>query len=111
MMNAPPRPLHSHQISHQRIGAVSQEAAQALALTALAFLLEDPDRAARFCGASGLAGADLATQLSDAAFLGGVLDFVLEDEALLAELAAAAGLPPETVIGARRRLPGGPIEA
>ncbi len=111
MMNAPPRPLHSHPSSPQKIRAVSQEAAQALALTALAFLLEDPDRAARFCGASGLAGADLAAQLGDAAFLGGVLDFVLEDEALLTEVAAAAGLPPETVIGARRRLPGGPIEA
>jgi hypothetical protein len=90
---------------------VSHEAAQALALTALAYVLEDPDRAARFCGASGLAGADLAAQLGDAAFLGGVLDFVLEDEALLAGVAAAAGLPPEAVLGARRRLPGGPIEA
>jgi len=91
--------------------AVTNESAQALALTALAFLLEDPDRAARFCAVSGVAGTDLATQLADAAFLGGVLDFVLEDEALLAEVATAAGLPPETVLGARRRLPGGPIDA
>jgi hypothetical protein len=92
-------------------GAVSEGAAQTLALTALAYLLEDPDRAARFCAASGIAGTDLGTRLGDASFLGGVLDFVLDDETLLVEVAATAGLPPETVLGARRRLPGGPIEA
>jgi len=90
---------------------ISEGAAQALALTALAYVLEDPDRAARFCAASGVAGTDLAAQLGDASFLGGVLDFVLDDETLLAEVAAGAGLPPETVLGARRRLPGGPVEA
>ena len=97
MIIAPPRPTR----------AVSGEAAQALALTALAYLLEDGDRAARFCAASGMAGIDLAAQLGDAAFLGGVLDFVLEDEVLLVEVAAAAGLAPEAVAGARRKLPGG----
>ena len=90
--------------------AVNSEAAQALALTALAYLLEDGDRAARFCAACGMTGTDLATQLGDAAFLGGVLDFVLEDEVLLAEVAGAAGLAPEAVARARRRLPGGPPE-
>ena len=111
MMNAPPRPSPPYQVRGVSPRTVSEGAAQALALTALAFLLEDPDRAARFCAASGIAGADLASQLGDASFLGGVLDFVLEDDALLAEVAAAAGLPPETVLGARRRLPGGPVDA
>ena len=92
------------------VHGVNGDAAQALALTALAYLLEDTDRAARFCAASGIAGPDLAAQLGDAAFLGGVLDFVLEDEGLLVAVAAAAGLPPEAVAGARRRLPGGPSE-
>ena len=91
--------------------SISEGAAQALALTALAYLLDDPDRAARFCAASGVAGTDLGTQLGDPSFLGGVLDFVLDDETLLVEVAAAAGLSPETVLGARQRLPGGPIEA
>lgn len=100
MMMAPPRPLRT----------MTAEGAQTLALNALAYLLADPDRASRFCVASGVAGEDMANQLGDAAFLGGVLDFVLEDEALLAEIAAAAGLSPEAVGAARRQLPGAPID-
>ncbi len=111
MMHPPPRSPRAINPQAMSRGMISEGAAQALALTALAHLLEDPERAARFCAASGVAGTDLATQLGEASFLGGVLDFVLDDEALLAEVAAAAGLPPETVLGARRRLPGGPIEA
>lgn len=106
MIVAPLRPVRPAPLR-----AVNSEAAQALALTALAYLLEDGDRAARFCAASGIAGTDMAAQLGDAAFLGGVLDFVLEDDALLVEVAAAAGLAPEAVAGARRKLPGGPTEA
>lgn len=82
------------------------EAAEALALTALAHLLADPDRTARLLGLTGLAGHELATHLNDPAFLGGVLDFVLADEALLLEIAGVAGLRPERVAGLRRRLPG-----
>lgn len=104
MMIAPPRP------SHPRTGrSVTAEGAQALALTALAHLLGDKDRAARFCAATGLAGEDLPPLLGDPAVLGGVLDFVLEDEVLLAEVAAAAGLAPEAVAGARRQFPGAAI--
>lgn len=100
-----PRPRHPVVVR-----SVSSDAAQTLALTALAHLLGDDDRAVRFCAACGMTGTDLATQLGDAAFLGGVLDFVLEDEVLLAEIAGAAGLAPEAVARARRRLPGGPPE-
>ena len=99
MMMAPPRPLRS----------MTADSAQTLALHALAHLLADQDRATRFCAASGVAGEDMAGQLGDPAFLGGVLDFVLEDEALLAEIAAAAGLTPEAVGAARSQLPGAPI--
>ncbi len=87
-------------------GAV--EAAEALALTALACLLEDADRSSRFLGISGLAGTDLAAQLHDPGFLGGVLDFVLGDETLLAQAATAAGIRPERVRGMRQHLPGAP---
>jgi hypothetical protein len=86
------------------------EAAEALALRALAYVLEDPERAGRFLQVTGLAGTDLAAQLDNAAFLGGVLDFVLEDEALLEGSAGACGLPPEAVRVARQHLPGLTIE-
>lgn len=89
--------------------SVTAEGAQTLALNALAHLLGDSDRAARFCAATGLPGEALPPLLDDPAFLGGVLDFVLDDEVLLAEIAVATGLTPEAVAGARRRLPGAPI--
>ena len=87
-------------------GIASQEAAEALALRTLAYVIEDPERAARFLQVTGLAGTGLAAQLNNPAFLGGVLDFVLEDDALLEGAATAAGLPPEAVRIARRHLPG-----
>ncbi len=87
----------------------SQEAAEALALTALSWLLEDGERAARFCAATGMGGAEVARHVADPAFLGGVLDFVLDDERLLVEVATACEVPPEAVGAARQRLPGAPI--
>jgi hypothetical protein len=82
------------------------EAAEALGLTALAYLLEDDDRAVRFLTATGIDGARLSTLLHDPVFLGCVLDFVLEDEALLLAVSATAGLRADRVAGIRRRLPG-----
>jgi hypothetical protein len=84
------------------------DAAEALALTALAYLLEDDGRTARFLTATGIDGVDLAGRLSDPVFLGCVLDFVLEDETILVAVAAAAGLRADRVAGLRRRLPGVP---
>jgi len=91
--------------------APAVEAAETVALTALAYLLEDDDRSSRFLRVTGLAGSELAGHLADAAFLGGILDFVLDDEALLGGVAAATGLPPEAVRRARWRLPGASPEA
>jgi hypothetical protein len=103
----PPAAHFLRRIFRPRAG--SQEAAETMALTALSWLLEDPDRAGRFCAATGLGGADLARYVGDAAFLGGVLDFILEDERLLVELASASDTPPEAFSAARQRLPGAPV--
>jgi hypothetical protein len=102
----PPAPHFLRQVFRPRVA--SAEAAEALALTALARLLDDPDRAGRFCAATGLGGADLARHVRDPAFLGGVLDFVLDDERLLVEVATASEVSPETLAAARQRLPGAP---
>jgi hypothetical protein len=103
-----PPPAHFlRQIFRPRVA--SREAAEALALTALSWLLEDGDRAARFCAATGVGGAELARHLVDPAFLGGVLDFVLEDERLLVEVASACEVAPEALGAARQRLPGAPV--
>jgi hypothetical protein len=82
------------------------DAAQAVALSALVFLLEDEERTSRFLRVTGIAGDELAQRVQDPAFLGGILDFILEDEALLVAVAGAAGMRPDRVAGLRRRLPG-----
>lgn len=83
-----------------------EDAAQTLALTALAYVLADPDRAGRFLAVTGLDGGALPKHVTDGMFLGGVLDFILEDEALLLGAAEAAGLRPERLAALRRCLPG-----
>jgi hypothetical protein len=98
---------------HGRVlpSAAEVEAAEALALTALAHLLGDQERSSRFLQITGLTGPDLPGCLQEPSFLGGILDFVLEDETLLGEVAAAVELPPDSVRRARLRLPGAAVES
>src|SRR4051812_17893985 len=85
------------------------DAAEALALSALAFLLADDERAQRFVQVTSFSDQELKNQLGNTAFLGGVLDFILENETLVGEVAAALGLAPDKIAAARRRLPGAAI--
>jgi len=88
-------------------GTTGDEAkAEALALGALAYLLEDPERTNRFVGVTGVDGDSLPPRLGDPVFLGCVLDFVLEDETLLIAVAEMAGLRADRIARLRQRLPG-----
>lgn len=89
----------------------AREAAEMLALQALTHLLADPDRIARFLTVTGVPGIDLQVHVRDAGFLGGVLDFVLQDEVLLVEVAERVDCRPAVLASARRRLPGAPVDA
>lgn len=82
-----------------------QEEAQTVALRALAFIAEDPDRLARFLALSGCGPADLRERIGDPAFLGGVLDFLMGHEPDLIAYAEWAELDPETPGMARQLLP------
>jgi hypothetical protein len=82
------------------------EAAEALALRALAFLAEDPERLGRFLALTGLGPAELRMRAADPELLGGVLDHLLGDERLLMAFAEAREIRPEEVARARRVLPG-----
>jgi hypothetical protein len=90
----------------RRPAGAEADAAQALALRALAFLAEEPERLGRFLALSGLGPDELRSRATDPALLGGVLDHLLSDEPLLLAFAAAEELPPEQVARARRHLPG-----
>ena len=80
--------------------------AETLALRVISWLLEDADRTQGFLAATGATPADLATQATDAGFLGAVMDFLLSDDALITGFCDAAGLPYTAPMQARPHLPG-----
>lgn len=84
-----------------------QERAEWLALTALGWLAGEESLLAAFLGATGAGLQDLRQRAGDPSFLGGVLDFVLAEDARVLAVAAAAGVRPEAVAEARAALPGG----
>ena len=89
------RPMHSE-----------PDAAEALALQALAFLAEEPERLGRFLAMTGLGPAELRMRAAEPELLGGVLDHFLGDERLLLAFANSGAIPPEEVARARLALPG-----
>jgi len=84
---------------------LTAEDAQAVALKAVAFLAADDDLLPRFVALSGCGLDDIRQRITDAAFLGGVIDFILADEPTLLAFVAAAELAPETPMAARNMLP------
>lgn len=83
-----------------------KEAAETLALNALAFLAESPDALARFVAASGLTPESLRVRAVEPEFLGAVLDFLLADDELLIAFCERQSLEPRFVHSARRILSG-----
>jgi len=84
-----------------------REAAEALALQSLATILADEDLLPRFLALTGSGEGDLRQRIGDADFLGAVLDFVLEQDETVRQVAEAAGIAPELLRLARSKLPGG----
>jgi hypothetical protein len=87
------------------IGALSVEDAQAVALKAVAFIAADDELLSRFVALTGCGLDGIRRRISDAGFLGGVLDFILADEPTLLTFVAAADLVPEMPALARAKLP------
>lgn len=84
-----------------------QESAHTLALQALAFVVSDPETAGGFLAQGGLSPDELAARAGDPDLLAAVMDFLLSEDRLVLDFAAAAGVPPEAVLSARAVLPGG----
>jgi hypothetical protein len=78
--------------------------AETVAIKALSFLAERPDDLGRFLALTGIDPSDLRHSAADFGFLGGILDFLLGDEALLIVFAEEQNLPPESIARARQRL-------
>lgn len=86
---------------------MNREAAERIALDALAFIAADDEMGGAFLGATGASADDLRTLASDPGFLVAVLDFLTSRDDWTLAFAEAQGIAPETPLAARRALPGG----
>jgi Protein of unknown function (DUF3572) len=90
----------------KRPSSAAREAAEMLAIQALSFIAEEPDRLAAFLNASGLTVERLRESARSPGFLAGVLEHMLADESLLLAFAAAADIDPADIARARGALGG-----
>ena len=95
-------------VSNPRFNRSSEQDAESIAIGAISFLAGHPEEFSRFLALSGIDLAALRQSAEDPAFLGGVLDFLLQDEPLLLVFAEQNGIDPATVGAARRRLNSAP---
>ena len=84
--------------------ALDRQAAEEIAVAALAFLGRSEERLGAFLAASGLRPDTIRAAAADPGFFAGVLDHVAADEALLVAFAEEERLSPEAVMAARRVL-------
>jgi hypothetical protein len=89
---------------------VDREGAEVLAIAALSFLAEEPERLSRFLALTGISPAEIRAVARDPGFLGAVLEHVMGDESLLLTFAAQANRDPGAVSAARTALAGRPWE-
>jgi hypothetical protein len=84
----------------------TRDAAETLAIQALAFIAEGPESLAKFLADSGLSVEQIRTASRQPGFLAGVLDHMLGDEKLLLAFAQSAGIDPGVVTRAATLLGG-----
>jgi len=88
--------------------AMTREFAETLAIQALSFLAEEPERLGRFLAFTGIEAQSLRDAAREPNFLLGVLDHLAGDERLLSEFATLKEIAPEIVTSARDLLAGAP---
>lgn len=72
----------------------------------ITFLLSDDERMDRFTSLSGMGLSDLKEGVQNPVFLGFMLDYALQDEPLILAFAENQQISPQTLVLARRQLPG-----
>jgi Protein of unknown function (DUF3572) len=86
------------------------EAAKSLAIQALTYLAEDPERLGRFLTVTGIGPAEIRAASAEPGFLAGVLAYLASDEQLAADFAATASCGPADIARAHEALGGNPWE-
>ncbi len=87
-------------------GSNQREFGENLAIQALSFLAQDPERLGRFLSLAGIGPDMIRAAAADPSFLAGVLDHVAGDEELLLAVAEHAGVKPDAVMRAHAALSG-----
>lgn len=82
--------------------------AETIALKALAFIAADETHLTAFMAACGCSPEEIGDSVRDPAFLGGVLDFVLQDDEMILDFCRSADIAPTDLTRARHALPGSP---
>jgi len=90
----------------KRPSSAAREAAEMLAIQALSFIAEEPERLNGFLSATGLTPDRLRESAAAPDFLAGVLEHMLADESLLLAFADSAVIDPADVTRARDALGG-----
>ena len=90
----------------KRPSSATREAAETLAIQALSFIAEEPERLNGFLNATGLTPDRLRESANAPDFLAGVLEHMLANESLLVAFADSAGIDPAAVARARNALGG-----
>jgi hypothetical protein len=82
----------------------TREAAEMLAIQALAFIAAEPETLNRFLGTTGIPLAKIRDAAAQPGFLAGVLEHMLGDESLLIAFAESAGIDPAEIARAHSAL-------
>jgi len=82
------------------------EFAEALAIQALGHLAQDKEALERFLSLTGLAPDKIREAAASPGFLAGVLDYMMQNEALLLTFSENNNIKAETIINAHRQLSG-----
>jgi Protein of unknown function (DUF3572) len=82
----------------------TRERAEMLAIQALGFIAEEPERLGRFLDLTGIPVEHVRAVARERGFLAGVLEHMLGDENLLTSFADSAGVDPAEIAGARSAL-------
>jgi hypothetical protein len=90
----------------KRPSSAAREAAETLAIQALSFIAEEPERLNGFLNATGLTPDRLRESANGPDFLAGVLEHMLADESLLMAFADSATIDPADIARARGALGG-----
>jgi hypothetical protein len=90
----------------RKILGSQRKSAESLAIRALTFLVEEPERISRFLALTGIDPGEVRSLAREPGFLAAVLEHVRSDERMLVEFVQSAEVRPQEVAAAATLLSG-----